>query len=52
MTRPMVAILDCTTKETVVREMNDEEYAQHEIDRAAEEKTRLAEQALTEEPTE
>jgi hypothetical protein len=35
MTRPMVAVLDCTTKETVVREMNDEEYAQHLLDVAA-----------------
>ena len=29
MTRPLVAILDCTTNETVVREMNDAEYAQY-----------------------
>ena len=27
MTRPLVGILDCSTNETVVREMNDEEYA-------------------------
>jgi hypothetical protein len=32
MTRPLVAILDVTTKETVVREMNDAEYAQHLLD--------------------
>jgi hypothetical protein len=32
MTRPLVGILDCTTNETIVREMNDEEYAQYEID--------------------
>jgi hypothetical protein len=32
MTRPLVAILDCTTNETVVREMNDEEYAQYLLD--------------------
>ena len=32
MTRPLVAVLDCTTNETVVREMNDAEYAQYLID--------------------
>jgi hypothetical protein len=46
MTRPLVAILDCTTNETVVREMNDAEFAQHEIERVA------AEAASEEEPTE
>ena len=34
MTRPLVAILDVTTKETVVKEMNDAEYAQYLIDTA------------------
>ena len=27
MTRPNVVIIDCTTQEEIVREMNDEEYA-------------------------
>jgi hypothetical protein len=45
MTRPLVGILDCTTNETIVREMNDEEYAQYEIERVA------AEAALEAEPT-
>ena len=35
MTRPLVAILDCATNETVVREMNDEEYAQYLAEEAA-----------------
>jgi hypothetical protein len=39
MTRPLVAVLDCTTNETVVREMNDEEFAAYEASRAAEEET-------------
>lgn len=32
MTRPLVAVLDCSTNETVVREMNDEEYAQYLVE--------------------
>lgn len=39
MTRPTIAILDVTTQELVVREMNDEEYAQHLKDKAAVEPT-------------
>lgn len=39
MTRPLVSILDCSTNEVVTREMNDEEFAQYEIERAAEEPT-------------
>jgi hypothetical protein len=35
MTRPTIAILDVTTQELVVREMNDTEYAQHLVDKAA-----------------
>jgi len=29
MTRPTVKIIDCETKEVIVREMTDEEYANH-----------------------
>lgn len=29
MPRPLISITDCSTGETVVREMNDEELAQH-----------------------
>lgn len=29
MTRPNVVIINCTTQEEIVREMNDEEYAKH-----------------------
>jgi acyl-CoA reductase-like NAD-dependent aldehyde dehydrogenase len=29
MTRPMVCIFNVETQEEVIREMNDEEYAQH-----------------------
>ena len=43
MTRPMVSIFDITTQELVVREMNDAEFAQYEIDKANWE----AEQELT-----
>jgi hypothetical protein len=32
MTRPIVTIYDVVTQETEVREMNDEEFAQYEID--------------------
>lgn len=32
MTRPIVHIYDAVTQEEVIREMNDEEYAQHLID--------------------
>lgn len=39
MTRPLVGILDCTINETVVREMNDEEFAAYEASLAAEEET-------------
>jgi hypothetical protein len=35
MTRPMVSILNAETQELITREMNDAEYAQHEIDKAA-----------------
>lgn len=36
MTRPLIGIFDCKTQEQVVREMNDEEYAQYLIDTAEE----------------
>ena len=32
MSRPLISILDIETQELVVREMNDEEYAQYLID--------------------
>lgn len=32
MTRPLTTIFDVTTQETITREMNDEEYAQHLLD--------------------
>lgn len=35
MSRPMVSILDVTTQELTVREMNESEFAQYEIDKAA-----------------
>jgi hypothetical protein len=34
MTRPIVTTYDVVTQETEVREMNDEEFAQYEIDAA------------------
>jgi hypothetical protein len=33
--KPQIAEIDCSTGETIIREMNDEEYAQHLIDVAA-----------------
>ena len=39
MTRPNVVIIDCQTKEEILREMNDEEFAAYEASRAAEEET-------------
>jgi hypothetical protein len=46
MTKPLTFIFDCTTQEEILREMNDEEYAQHQNDKAVSE----AKQAI-EEPT-
>jgi hypothetical protein len=45
MTRPMISLFDANTGESIIREMNDAEYAQHEIDKAsvAEEAARQAE---------
>jgi hypothetical protein len=42
MTRPTIKIHDCSTDEVIVREMNDEEYAQHQIDVAAAEAKAIA----------
>jgi hypothetical protein len=39
MTRPLIGIFDVATKEQIVREMNDEEYAQYLIDVAESEVT-------------
>lgn len=36
MNRPIVYIFDVTTQEEIIREMNDEEYAQHLLDVQAE----------------
>lgn len=44
MTRPMVRIHDVSTDTVVDREMNDAEFAQYEIDKAAAE-ARAAEEA-------
>jgi hypothetical protein len=35
MTRPTIKIHDCTTNEVIMRELNDEEYAQYQTDVAA-----------------
>ena len=35
MTRPTIKIHDCSTDEVIVRELNDEEYAQYQTDVAA-----------------
>lgn len=45
MSRPTVKFFDVATNEELIREMNDEEFAQHEIDvaaNAAEEADRVA----------
>ena len=34
MTKPMIQFYDVITKEEIIREMNDEEYAQYLIDTA------------------
>jgi hypothetical protein len=39
MTRPNVQEFNVTTQEEIIREMNDEEYAQYLIDTAPEEET-------------
>jgi hypothetical protein len=45
MTRPKIVIHDAATKETVEREMNDEEFAQYELDQIAEQQRKEAEEA-------
>ena len=45
MTRPTVRIHDASTDEVIDREMNDAEFAQYEIDRAAKEERIAAETA-------
>ena len=35
MTRPIIKIVNAETQEEIVREMNDAEFAQYEIDQAA-----------------
>lgn len=42
MSRPTIKIIDGLTQEEIIREMNDVEYAQHLIDKAADE-ARIAE---------
>jgi len=32
MTKPLIGIFDCATQEETIREMTDEEYAQHLTD--------------------
>jgi len=46
--KPLISVFNIETQEEVIREMNDEEYAQHLVDKAAwqaEETERLAKQA-------
>ena len=46
--KPLISVFNIETQEEVIREMNDEEYAQHLVDKAkweAQEAERLAEQA-------
>jgi hypothetical protein len=33
--KPLIAEINCKTNEEYIREMNDEEYAQHLIDKSA-----------------
>ena len=42
MTRPTINITNVSTGESITREMNDEEFAQHLIDKAEAEARRLA----------
>jgi hypothetical protein len=42
MTRPTIKIHDCSTDEVIMREMNDEEYAQHQTDVATAEAKAIA----------
>jgi hypothetical protein len=37
MNKPNIAIIDVTTNELITREMNNEEYAQHLLDKESEE---------------
>lgn len=39
MTRPMISLFDANTGEAVIREMNDSEFAQYEIDKVDAEAT-------------
>ena len=39
MTRPMISLSDGNTGESVIREMNDAEFAQYELDKAEAEAT-------------
>ena len=45
MTRPMVRIHDLSTDEVLDREMNDAEFAQYEVDQAADVESIVAEAA-------
>ena len=45
MTRPTIKIHDCSTDEVIVRELNDKEYAQYQIDMATAEATAEAKAA-------
>jgi hypothetical protein len=48
MTKPMIRIHDTSTDEIVDREMTDEEYAQYQADKVAEQQTQVkAEQKAT-----
>jgi len=46
--KPLISIFNVETQEEIIREMNDEEYAQHLVDKSAweaQEAERLAEQS-------
>jgi len=46
--KPTISETNCSTGETILREMTDEEYAQHLIDKAAFEAKQAQEAAPTE----
>ena len=45
MTKPLTFIFDCTTQEEILREMNDEEYAQYQNDKILFEAKQAVEEA-------
>jgi hypothetical protein len=49
MSRPKITIHNAATGETVEREMNDEEFAQYELDQIAAQEQKAAEEAAAQE---